>query len=58
MNENGKDTVLTCGKEGCHFPFARIQNGVLVIESRHHGESHVNVITMEEVAAVLARRSG
>jgi hypothetical protein len=28
----------------CGLPWARIENGVLIVESRHHGERHVNVI--------------
>jgi hypothetical protein len=28
----------------CELPFARVQNGVLIVESRHHGQIHVNTI--------------
>lgn len=28
----------------CELPYARVQNGVLIIESRHHGQVHVNAI--------------
>lgn len=41
------DVVLRCGQ--CGLPWAKICNGVLVVESRHHGDRHVNVITLDEV---------
>jgi hypothetical protein len=37
--------VLRCGQ--CGLPWAKLSNGVLVVESRHHGERHVNVIALE-----------
>lgn len=36
--------VFRCYK--CDLPFARLQNGSIVIESRHHGEKHVNSISV------------
>lgn len=39
--------LLRCGQ--CGLPWAKVQNGVLVVESRHHGERHVNVIALEEL---------
>ena len=33
----------------CELPFARLQNGVLVIQSNHHGEKHQNVIAVAEL---------
>lgn len=44
---------VPCGCAGCELPFAYIQNGVLVIESRHHGEQHVNVLRLEELIRLL-----
>jgi hypothetical protein len=41
------DVVLRCGQ--CGLPWAKICNGVLVVESRHHGDRHVNVISLEEL---------
>jgi hypothetical protein len=35
---------LRCSK--CGLPFARVQNGVLIVESKHRGETHVNVIPL------------
>lgn len=36
----------------CGLPFARIENGVLIIESRHHGEKHTNVIPLSDLIEV------
>lgn len=38
---------LTCSS--CGRPFARIENGALVIESRHSGETHTNTIAITEL---------
>ena len=35
---------LTLRCATCELPYARLQNGVLIIESRHHGQIHVNTI--------------
>jgi hypothetical protein len=37
----------------CKLPFARIQNGALVIDSRHHGERHTNVIALAELVRLV-----
>lgn len=34
----------------CNLPWARIENGVLVVRSRHHGEPHENFIALEELS--------
>lgn len=41
----------------CGLPFARIQNGVLIIESKHHGQTHVNAVSLMSIVelAGLAR---
>jgi len=42
------EIVLRCAI--CNLPWAKIRNGVLIVESRHHGAVHVNVIAVDEVA--------
>ena len=37
---------LTLRCATCELPFARVQNGVLIVESRHHGEVHVNAVPL------------
>jgi hypothetical protein len=43
--------ALRC--EQCGLPFGRIQNGVLVVESRHHGQVHMNVISLATIQKLL-----
>ncbi len=35
------------------LPAAYVQGGVLIIQSRHRGETHTTVITLEEVRRLL-----
>jgi hypothetical protein len=39
--------VLKCSC--CDLPFATIQRGVLVIVSRHHGDKHINVLSLADL---------
>ena len=39
----------------CSLPCARVQDGVLVIESRHYGAKHLNVFRLEDVVELLER---
>lgn len=48
-----KDVILTenriplrCATCGLPFGYLIIQNGVILIESRHHGEIHTNIIPL------------
>lgn len=40
----------------CNLPYARVQDGVLVIESRHYGVKHTNVIRLEDMIELLQER--
>lgn len=39
----------------CSLPCARVQEGVLVIESHHFGGKHTNVFRLEDVVELLER---
>jgi len=39
------EITLRCS---CGTPWAKIINGCLVVESRHRGEKHTNVLALEE----------
>ena len=42
----------------CGLPYARLENGCIIIESRHHGETHQNVMplaTLVEMAQAQER---
>jgi hypothetical protein len=41
--------VLRCQCGHCELPFAYVQNGVLLIQSRHSGETHINAVRIEDV---------
>ena len=42
---------LRCAQ--CGLPFARLQGGTLIIESKHRGRVHVNVIAVSELAKMV-----
>lgn len=48
-----KRIKLSCQCGACNLPFAYVQNGALVVVSRHNGESHPNVLPIEEVERLL-----
>ena len=39
-------TDIFCSTPGCSLPVARIQDGMLVVTSRHHGEHHVTRVPL------------
>ena len=45
------ETVLRCST--CNAPYGRLQNGVLIVDSRHHGEVHRNVVAVSELARLV-----
>ena len=45
--------IFRCHK--CNLPFARLQNGSIVIESRHHGEKHVNSISVWDLVLLVIK---
>ena len=36
-----------CDEKGCQLPVAYLKDGMLIIESRHHGEKHVSTIRVD-----------
>ena len=42
--------VLRCAY--CGLPWAKVQNGVLIVESHHHSDKHVNVIPLDDLQRV------
>ena len=47
------DEIFRCHK--CNLPFARLQNGAIVIESRHHGEKHTNSISVWDLVLLVIK---
>lgn len=46
-------TDLRC--RTCGIPFAALQNGAIVVESRHHGQRHTNTIAIVDLLASVCR---
>jgi hypothetical protein len=46
-------TSIPCDNQHCHLPSARVINGVLIIESRHHGEVHRCTISLQLLQNLL-----
>jgi len=51
VDERGRLRCPDCG-----LPFARVQDGVLVIETQHYGKRHTNVLRLEDVVQLLQER--
>lgn len=47
-----EDVTLRCG---CGLPVARVRGGRLVIESRHHGQTHISSFSLEALVARLGK---
>ena len=47
------DKIFRCHE--CNLPFARLQNGAIVIESRHHGEKHTNSISVWDLVLLVIK---
>lgn len=39
--------------QSCGLPCARVQNGMLIIESRHYGVRHTNVFRIDDMLELL-----
>ncbi len=37
----------------CGLPFARLQHGCIVVESKHSGEKHVNAVAVDELVKMI-----
>ena len=53
IHPDGQDEIFRCYK--CNLPFARLQNGAIVIESRHHGEKHTNSISVWDLVLLVIK---
>jgi len=60
MNSAIKNTMqeiapLPCSR--CGLPTGRIENGVLIIESRHHGQTHRNVYALDLLRRMIEQQA-
>jgi hypothetical protein len=51
IEQRGETSVLLCSC--CNLPFAKLQFGRLVIQSKHHGDDHTNALNVEELESIL-----
>ena len=51
IEQRGEIKVFLCSC--CDLPFAKLQFGRLVIQSRHHGYDHTNSLDLEELESIL-----
>ena len=42
----------------CGLPYARLENGCIIIESRHHGETHQNVMPLATLVEMAKAQGG
>ncbi len=38
-----------CDVGGCELPAAYVRHGMLIVESRHHGEKHITIFSIAEL---------
>ncbi len=53
FRSDGNRLLLGCQCGACSLPFGYVQNGVLIIMSKHNGEAHINVLTIDELGRLL-----
>jgi hypothetical protein len=51
VEERGEIRVLLCAC--CNLPYAKLQFGRLVIQSKHYRDNHSNSLSLEELESIL-----
>ena len=51
IERRGKSLVVLC--TCCDLPFARVQFGRLVIQSKHHSDNHSNALDLQDLERIL-----
>jgi hypothetical protein len=54
MRVERRGDILTLLCSCCNLPFAKVQFGRLVIQSKHHGDYHSNSLGPQDLAKILA----
>ena len=49
----GQEAGIPLRCPACGLPFAVVRDGALVIQSKHHGDTHINSIPLAELARLL-----
>jgi hypothetical protein len=56
IEKRGGTLALVCAC--CNFPYARVQFGRLVIQSKHYSKVHTNAITLEDLKKLVSMIDG
>jgi len=56
IERRGGTQALICAC--CNLPFARVQFGRLVIQSKHYSEAHTNALELEDLKKLVAVLEG
>jgi len=56
MSQKTEERVVILRCAECGLPWARLQDGVLIVESRHHGETHVNALPARRLLAMARQQ--
>jgi hypothetical protein len=51
IEQRGKSLVLLCAC--CDLPYAKLQFGRLVLQSKHHGDDHTNGLEPQDLECIL-----
>ncbi len=51
IEQRGKIKVFLCSC--CNLPFAKLQSGRLVIQSKHHSDNHSNALDYQDLERIL-----
>ena len=51
IEQRGEIKVFLCSC--CNLPFAKLQFGRLVIQSKHHGDDHTNALDLQALERIL-----
>ena len=51
IEQRGETRLLLCSC--CNLPFAKLQFGRIVIESKHHGYLHTNAVSLDDLENIL-----
>jgi hypothetical protein len=51
IEQRGEINVFLCSC--CNLPFAKLQFGRLVIQSKHHSDNHSNALGPEDLESIL-----
>jgi hypothetical protein len=51
IEQRGEIKVLLCSC--CNLPYAKLQFGRLVIQSKHHSDDHTNALDLQALESIL-----